>query len=230
MRLLIEPMPKFVVDFGSTGAPPQPDGRLDGPAFHRNHEPIWSAVAPYLGTEGGDVLELGSGTGQHATEFAGRTPKLTWWPSDVNPAHLSSIAAWRAHAGLANLRAPQRIDLGDPRWTWSGDGRLTAILCINVLHIAPWAVSQNLFAGAGRLLNAGGWLFLYGPFMRDGVHTAPSNERFDRSLRAENPAWGVRDIRDLAALAQDAGLPLTQSVAMPANNQVLVFTRGPRQD
>jgi SAM-dependent methyltransferase len=225
-------MPKFIVDFGSPGAAPQPDGRLDSQAFHRNHEPIWSAVAPYLGTRAGDVLELGSGTGQHATAFARRAPDLTWWPSDVDPAHLASINAWRAHAGLANLRAPQRIDLGNPGWTWQADGadRLTAMLCINVLHIAPWAVAQNLLAGAGRLLSAGGWLFIYGPFTRDGAHTAPSNQRFDRSLRAENPDWGVRDIRDLEALAGGAGLALTQTVPTPANNQVLVFTRGPRKD
>lgn len=225
-------MPKFVVDFGSPGAAPQPDGRLDSPAFHRNHEPIWSAVAPYLARQAGDLLEVGSGTGQHAVEFARHAPNLIWWPSDVDPAHLASIAAWRAHAGLANLRAPQRIDLGNPGWTWQGDGadRLTAMLCINVLHIAPWAVAQNLFAGAGRLLHAGGRLFIYGPFMRDGAHTAPSNQRFDQSLRAENPDWGVRDIRDLEALARDAGLALSQTVPMPANNQVLVFTRGPRKD
>jgi len=225
-------MPKFIIDFGSLNAPQQTDGRLDSAAFHRNHEPIWSAVNPYLETQAGDVLEFGSGTGQHATEFARRAPDLTWWPSDVDPALLASIAAWRAHAGLANLRAPQRIDLRDSDWTWQGDGadRLTAMLCINVVHIAPWVVAQNLFAGAGRLLNAGGQLFLYGPFMRDGVHTAPGNERFDQSLRAENPDWGVRDIRDLEALAQGAGLALTQTVPMPANNQVLVFTRGPRED
>jgi SAM-dependent methyltransferase len=223
-------MPKFVVDFGSIAQPPQTDGRLDGPAFHRNHEAIWSAIAPNLVGQTGDILELGSGTGQHATAFAGRAPDLAWWPSDVNPAHLASIAAWRAHAGLANLRAPQRIDLGDPDWTWTGAGGLTAILCINVLHIAPWSVSQNLFAGAGRLLKAGGWLFLYGPFMRDGVHAAPSNERFDQSLKAENPSWGVRDIRDLESLGRDAGLALSRTVPMPANNHVLVFTRGPRKD
>lgn len=225
-------MPKFVVDFGSAGAPPQADGRLDAPAFHRNHEPIWSAVAPYLEGQRGDVLEVGSGTGQHAVAFASRASHLTWWPSDINPDHLASIAAWRAHAGLANLRAPQRIDLNDPSWTWTGDGadRLAAILSINVLHIAPWAVSRNLISGAGRLLHSGGWLFIYGPFMRDGTHTAPSNERFDQSLRAENPDWGVRDIRDLAALAAEAGLSLSQIVPMPANNHVLVFTRAVRQD
>lgn len=227
-------MPKFVVDFGSIGQPPQADGRLDGPAFHRNHAAIWSAIVPYLGTQEGDVLEVGSGTGQHACEFARRAPQLTWWPSDIQPAHLASIAAWRRQAGLANLRAPQAIDLGDPAWSWQGDGgtggKLAAILCINVLHISPWRVAQNLFAGAGRQLRPGGYLFIYGPFKRDGAHTAPSNERFDATLRAENPDWGVRDIGDLSALAQKAGLSLSETAAMPANNLVLVFARAQRQD
>jgi SAM-dependent methyltransferase len=227
-------MPKFVVDFGSLGRPPQPDGRLDGPAFRRNHDAIWSAIVPFLGTLSGDVLEVGSGTGQHAAEFARRAPRLTWWPSDILPAHLASIAAWREHAGLGNLRVPQAIDLNDPGWTWQGEygasGELAAILCINVLHISPWRVAQNLFAGAGRLLRPGGYLFIYGPFMRDGVHTAPSNERFDATLRAENPEWGVRDIRDLSALARAAGLNLAETVAMPADNLVLVFARAQRQN
>ena len=222
-------MPKFVIDFGSLGQPPQADGRLDGPAFHRNHDAIWSALVPYLGTQQGDVLEVGSGTGQHAAEFARRSPQLTWWPSDILPAHLTSIAAWRQQAGLANLRAPQAIDLNDPDWNWRGDAgggsQLAAILCINVLHISTWRVSQNLMAGAGRLLRPGGRLFLYGPFKRDGIHTAPSNEHFDLTLRAENPGWGVRDISDLEKLALAAGLTLAETVPMPANNLVLVFAR-----
>jgi SAM-dependent methyltransferase len=220
-------MPKFVIDFGSLGQPPQADGRLDGPAFHRNHDAIWSALVPYLGTQQGDVLEVGSGTGQHATEFARRSPQLTWWPSDRLPTHLASIAAWRQQAGLANLRAPQAIDLSDAEWSWRGDtgsaDQLTAILCINVLHISPWRVSQNLMAGAGRLLRPHGCLFIYGPFKRDGMHTAPSNERFDATLRAENPDWGVRDVSDLAELASTSGLTLADTVPMPANNLVLVF-------
>jgi SAM-dependent methyltransferase len=223
------PMPKFVVEYGKTGAPPAPDGRLDGPAFHRNHNAIWSAMAGFLSAQKGDVLELGSGTGQHISEFARRAPDLTWWPSDIYPRHLDSIAAWRRHAALANLRAPQRIDLTDPAWSWAMDGQaggaLTAMLCINVLHIAPWRVAQNLIAGAGRLLRGGGRLFAYGPFMRDGTHTAPSNAAFDASLRAENPAWGVRDLADLNALAQAAGLTLAETVPMPANNLVLAFAR-----
>lgn len=226
-------MPKFVVEYGKTGtAPPTGDGRLDGPAFHRNHDAIWSAIVPFLGTQSGDVLEVGSGTGQHATEFARRSPQLAFWPSDIFDSHLTSIAAWRKLARLENLRPPQRIDLTDPDWTWQGDdgNGLAAILCINVLHVSPWRVSQNLFAGAGRLLRPDGYLFIYGPFKRDGAHTAPSNERFDATLKAENPDWGVRDIRDLSALAQSAGLTLAETLAMPANNLVLVFARAQRQN
>jgi hypothetical protein len=214
-------MIKFVVDFAKTGTPPAPDGRLDAPAFHRNHEAIWSAIAGFLGGQAGDVLEIGSGTGQHAVTFARRTPELIWWPSDIFPSHLGSIEAWRQHEGLANLRAPQRISLTDPAWTWQAGEKsgppLAAMLCINVLHISPWQVSQNLFTGAG-------------PFMRDGEHTAPSNAAFDATLRAENPEWGVRDIRDLSALADKAGLSLTEIAPMPANNLVLAFTRALRHN
>jgi SAM-dependent methyltransferase len=226
-------MAKFVVEYGKDSEPPAADGRLDGPAFHRNHEPIWSAIAAFLEPQNGDVLELGSGTGQHVTEFARRAPRLTWWPSDIYDSHLKSITAWRQHEGLANLRAPQRIDLSIRDWNWRADedvGRpLAAILCINVLHISPWRVSQNLFSGAGRLLRSDGRLFVYGPFMRDGAHTAPSNAAFDASLQAKNPEWGVRDIRDLRALADDAGLSLTEITPMPANNLVLAFARALRQ-
>ncbi len=222
-------MVKFVVDFAKTGTPPAPDGRLDAPAFHRNHEAIWSAIAEFLTRQAGDILEIGSGTGQHAVTFARRTPRLTWWPSDIFPSHVGSIEAWRQHEGLANIRAPQRIDLTDPAWTWQAEEKsgqlLAAMLCINVLHISPWRVSQNLFTGAGRLLRADGRLFVYGPFMRNGEHTAASNAAFDATLRAENPEWGVRDIHDLSALAEKAGLSLAEIAPMPANNLVLAFTR-----
>ncbi|MGH6727670.1 MAG: DUF938 domain-containing protein, partial [Pseudolabrys sp.] len=181
-------MSKFVVEFGNAGKPPEPDGRLDGPAFHRNHDAIWSAMAGFLGKHTGDVLEIGSGTGQHAVAFAERSPHLAWWPSDIYPSHLASIEAWRSHAGLSNLRAPQRIDLTEADWAAEvqgpSAGAHAAVLCINVLHIAPWPVAENLLAGAARLLRPGGRLFVYGPFMRDGAHTAPSNAEFDASLRA----------------------------------------------
>jgi len=227
-------MPKFIADYGSASVPREPDGRLYGPAFERNHAAIWSAMAEFMSAQTGNALEVGSGTGQHVTEFARRSPHITWWPSDIVPAHLTSIAAWRAQAGLKNLRAPQRIDLGAPDWTWQSEtgegGALTAIVCNNVLHIANWGVAQNLIAGAGRLLKNDGRLFIYGPFMRDGAHTAPSNAAFDASLQAENPDWGVRDVRDLNALAEAAGLSPAEITPMPANNLVLAFARGVRQN
>jgi SAM-dependent methyltransferase len=222
-------MAEFVIDFGESGPAPRTDGRLDAAAFHRNHAPIWSALAPFLADQTGDVLEVGSGTGQHAVAFARNTPALTWWPSDLSPTHLASIAAWQAHAALPNLRVPLRIDLGDPQWD-AGDAKppasLAAIVCINVLHISPWRVSQNLLAGAGRLLRPDGRLFVYGPFKRNGAHTAPSNAAFDASLRAQDPAWGVRDTMDIATLAEQNGLRLEQMTPMPANNFTLVFGRG----
>lgn len=227
-------MAKLVVDFARAGAPLAPDERLDAPAFHRNHEPIWSAIADFLGKQTGDVLEVGSGTGQHAVTFARRSPHLNWWPSDIRASHLDSVTAWTRHDGPANLHAPQHVDLTISDWTWregENAGRpLTAILCINVLHISPWRVSQNLFSGAGRLLHPDGRLFIYGPFMRDGTHTAPSNAAFDVTLRAENPEWGVRDLRDLRVLASGAGLSLIEVTPMPANNLVLAFGRALRQN
>lgn len=222
-------MAQFVREYGKTTEPPQPDGRLDAPAFHRNQEAIWSAIGGFLATQRGDLLEIGSGTGQHAVAFAPRAPAITWWPSDIYDSHLKSIAAWRTYSGIANLRPPQHINLSNPDWNWSDDaGRnapLAAMLCINVLHISPWDVSKNLFAGAGRFLRKHGLLFVYGPFRRNGGHTSPSNAAFDASLRAENPEWGVRDVSDLNGLAKSAGLTEAEISPMPANNLVLAFAR-----
>ncbi len=217
-------MPEFVVEF-SRGE--EPDDRLRGPAFERNHAPIWSVIAPFLRERRGDVFELGSGTGQHVVAYAGRSPAVTWWPSDIHPRHLASIAAWRTHAGLANVQAPMRIDLLDAAWdaTLPIPDPLLAMLCVNVLHISPWAVTENLLAGAGRRLAPDGRLFVYGPFRRDGAHTAPSNAAFDASLRAQDPAWGVRDTADIAAAAERCGLRLAEMAPMPANNFVLVIAR-----
>jgi hypothetical protein len=175
-------------------------------------------------------VEAGSGTGQHVVDFAGHIPEVTWWPSDLNEQHLKSISAWRAHAGLANIRPSLRIDLSEPEWcsemhNGSGPANLLAVFCANVVHIAPWRVAEGLFAGAGRYLQSGGRLFLYGPFKRGGKHTAPSNAAFDKSLRDQNGEWGVRDIDDLQKLAANAGLKLVEIVEMPANNLTLVFER-----
>lgn len=220
-------MARFVVEFGKDGTPPAEEGRLDAPAFHRNAEPLWQVLSTRLPAEGA-LLEIGSGTGQHAALYAPRVPHLTWYPSDIYESHLASIAAWRQHAGAANLQPPQRVDLTDVDWNWSPGGPLAGMLCVNVLHISPWRVSENLFAGAGRFLPSGGKLFVYGPFMRDGAHTAPSNAAFDASLRAQNSEWGVRDIRDLDRLAVANGLAPAEIVEMPANNFVLVFARAHR--
>ncbi len=223
-------MAEYVVEFGKDGRPVSPDGRLDAPAFHRNHQAIWAVLQPFLAGKSGDVVEAGSGTGQHVVDFARRSPEIIWWPSDLNEQHLKSIAAWRAHAGLANIRSPLRIDLSDPMWCsqmhdGSGPGELLAVFCANVIHIAPWRVAEGLFAGAGRYLRADARLFLYGPFKRDGEHTAVSNAAFDASLRDRNPEWGVRDIVDLEKLAAGAGLVLIDIAEMPANNLILMFAR-----
>lgn len=222
-------MPEFVVDFGAIGRP-RPDGRLDAPAFHSNCEPIWSVLGQFLHGRFGDVLEVGSGTGQHAAAFAARTPGIVWWPSDYHAAHLASIAAWQRYAKLSNLRPPMRLDLADPGWEMRhaerpAPGKLLAILCANVLHIAPWSVAEGLSAGAARYLQADGRLFVYGPFMRAGAHTAPSNAAFDASLHAENAEWGVRDVEDVRALAASNNLALAEVVDMPANNLILIFER-----
>jgi hypothetical protein len=221
---------EFVVEFGRDGRPVEPDGRLDAAAFHRNHQPIWQVLQRFLLGQAGDVVEVGSGTGQHVVYFAGQTPDVIWWPSDLNAQHLKSIEAWRAHSGLANVRPPLRIDLSDPAWCpamhdGSGPGPLLALFCANVIHIAPWRVAEGLFEGAGRYLAPGGRLFLYGPFKRDGKHSAISNAVFDTSLREKDPEWGVRDVADVQKLAADAGLSLAETAAMPANNLILVFER-----
>jgi hypothetical protein len=221
---------EYVVEFGKDGRPVSPDGRLDAPAFHRNHRAIWAVLQPFLAGKSGDVIEAGSGTGQHVVDFAGRSPEITWWPSDLNEQHLKSISAWRAHAGLSNIRPALRIDLSDSAWCpqmhdGSGPGELLAVFCANVIHIAPWRVAEGLFAGAGRYLRVDGRLFLYGPFKRDGRHTAVSNAVFDSSLRDRNSEWGVRDIADLEGLAENAGLALVDVAEMPANNLTLVFER-----
>ena len=220
-------MAEFVVEFGRDEPPPA-DGRLDAAAFHRNHRPIWSVLATFLAGKSGDVLEVGSGTGQHVVEFARQSPGITWWPSDYNERHLQSIEAWRRHSKLPNIRPPLRIDLLNPDWRLPPDdsrtaGGLLAIHCANVIHIAPWQTALNLLAGASRQLRPDGRLFLYGPFMREGRHTAPSDAEFDASLRASNPDWGVRDIADLRAVADRVGLRIAEIAEMPANNLTLVF-------
>ena len=223
-------MAHHVTEFGRDGRPAEPDGRLDAPAFHRNHQPIWAVLGKFLAGQTGDVLEAGSGTGQHVVFFAGQNPDITWWPSDLSAAHLKSIAAWRAAAGLPNVRPPQRIDLSDPAWSVAASdgrapGKLLAVFCANVIHISPWRVAERLVAGAARHLREDGRLFLYGPFKRDGRHTAISNAVFDTSLRSQDPEWGVRDVGDVTSLAEGVGFRLVETFEMPANNLILMLGR-----
>lgn len=209
---------------------PESDGRRDAPAFHRNHEPIWSVIGPWLAAQTGNVLEAGSGTGQHVVAFARKSPHLVWWPSDNGDAQIRSIEAWRVHSGLPNIQAARRIDLSAPDWGLDTQDSaalhgLTAIFCANVVHIAPWKVAEGLLGHAAGRLKGDGRLYMYGPFMRDGKHTAPSNAAFDASLRAQDPQWGVRDITDIDKLGSASGLRLAEILPMPANNFILMFER-----
>ena len=189
------------------------------PAALRNREPIREVLARCL-PEAGIVLTIAEGTGEHAVHFARSFPALTWQPSDVDADALASIAAWREDAALSNLATPIRLDVTSQRWPVE---RADAITCINMVHIAPWEATLGLFAGAARTLPPGALLYLYGPYRFDGSFTAPSNEAFDASLRARDPRWGVRDVRDLEAAA--SGFALLEVVDMPANNHSLVFRK-----
>jgi len=206
------------------------DRCLDAPAFHRNHGAISSVLLRLLGDRTGDVIEIGSGTGQHLVAFAAALPNLTWWPSDPAPSHRASIDAWGAQCGLANVRRPINLDAAASDWKLGEVGRppsqeIDAVLVINVLHIAPWAVSLGVMRGAARYLKSDGMLIVYGPFAKDGVHRAPSNAAFDAHLRQQNDQWGVRDSADLDAAATMNGLKLAEMIDMPANNTTLVFDR-----
>lgn len=205
------------------------DAKLDAPAYHRNVEPILEVLRGMLDTVAGDILEVGSGTGQHATAFARALPNARWWPTDPDVRHRSSIDAWRSAEGTDNLQAPVDLDAARGDWELGVPGRppaeLIALVSLNVTHISPWSVTEGLIAGAGRHLSEAGRLFLYGPYSRDGVHVSDSNIAFDASLKARDPAWGIRDVADIERLAADNRLRLERIVTMPANNFSLVFRR-----
>jgi SAM-dependent methyltransferase len=192
---------------------------LHAAAAERNRAPILEVLGRVLPATG-LVVEIASGTGQHAVFFARALPALRWQPSDPSPAHLESIRAWTAASEVDNVAAPLALDV--ERLPWPVE-RADVVLNINMIHIAPWSAAEALFAGASRLLPPGGVLFLYGPFKRDGQHTAESNQRFDDRLRGEDPRWGVRDLADVQALATSAGFQPPEIIAMPANNLSLVF-------
>jgi hypothetical protein len=194
--------------------------RRSAPAALRNREPIAEVLRDWL-PETGVVLEIASGTGEHAVYFAERFPALDWQPSDVHRDALTSVEAWRQSARLPNVRAPIALDAASPDWPVS---RADAILSINMVHISPWASALGLLDGAARLLPAGAPLILYGPWLADDVPAAPSNLAFDSDLKRRDPEWGLRRVEDFAAAAQERGLRLIETRAMPANNMMLHLT------
>jgi uncharacterized protein DUF938 len=199
----------------------EPDPRLCYPATARNRDAILSVLRDVL-PERGRVLEIASGSGEHSAYFAPHFPSLTWQPTDLDPGVLPSIAGHAAASGAANIAPPMVLDVTVRPWPV---GDAAAILAANMIHIAPWAVCEALIAGAAEILTTDGILFLYGPYRRDGAHTAPSNERFDVSLRSRNADWGVRDLEAVSDAAAAQGLTLHAVHDMPSNNLSVIFRR-----
>jgi hypothetical protein len=197
------------------------DNRLHFPSAARNRQPILDVLRRHLPARG-LVLEVASGSGEHVVHFARSCPGLAFQPSDPDPAHRASIDAWTAALGLANVRPAHHLDVTAEPWPIAA---ADAVVCINMIHIAPWAAAEGLMRGAGRVLPAGGVLYLYGPYVRGGRHTAASNAAFDASLRTQNPEWGVRDLEAVADLAVAQGFAAPIVVEMPANNLSLVLRK-----
>jgi len=195
--------------------------RRSAPAALRNREPIAEVLDDWLPAQG-LVLEIASGTGEHAAYFAERFPALEWQPTDVHPDALGSIAAWRESVELPNLKAPLQLDASSPNWPVD---RADAVLSINMVHISPWTSALGLIDGAARLLQAGAPLILYGPWLKDDIITAPSNEAFDADLRRRDSEWGLRRVEEFAAAADARGFDLDEVRRMPANNLMLLFRR-----
>ncbi len=203
--------------------------RRFSPSAARNRDAIRGVFLEHM-PDLGQILELGSGTGEHAIHIASAAPGIRWLPGDPDPESRESIAGWIRHSGLTNVADPHSLDAAASDWTEqvdrSNQGPITGMISINVIHITPFAVSEGLLRGAGELLAEGGRLMLYGPFSRGGAHTAPSNARFDATLRARDRRWGVRDLEnELFPLAREASLALARVVDMPANNYAVLFER-----
>jgi len=201
---------------------PADDSRRSAPAALRNREPIADVLSEWLPATG-TVLEIASGTGEHAVHFAKAFPGLEWQPSDIHADAISSIASWRKEAALPNLRAPLALDAASADWPVE---RADAVLSINMVHISPWSSALGLLDGASRLLPAGGSLVLYGPWLADDVETAAGNLAFDADLKRRDPAWGLRRVESFAIEARDRGFDLRDCRAMPANNMMLLFRAG----
>ena len=201
------------------------DGRLFSPSVGRNKDVIRDAFCAAMPRQG-DVLEIASGTGEHAVHIAAALPEITWWPSDPDEASRHSVAAWKKFSQVPNVEAPLSIDASQNEWPVDPALRFVGVASMNMIHIAPIEAMRGLLSGAGRLLTEEGRLFLYGPFMRAGAHTAPSNADFDASLKSRDSRWGMRDLdREVAPYAQEQGLRLDRVIDMPANNLAVTFAR-----
>ena len=193
--------------------------KLSFPSADRNKDPILEVLARVLPANA-SVLEIASGSGQHAVHFAGQLPGVTWQPSDVDPERRASVRIWREESGLGNILDPVAVDVTEPEWNV---GTFDAVFNSNLIHISPWECCLGLLAGARRHLRPGGLLIIYGPFKIGGGHTAPSNRAFDEDLRSRNPRWGVRDLEAVEEAAD--GFDLEERIEMPANNLTLVFRK-----
>jgi len=199
--------------------------RRDAPATQRNRDPILEVLARWL-TDPARVLEIASGTGQHAIYFARLLSHVFWQPSDADPDALASIESWISDEGSPNVANPIELDASAAIWPVDASAdRFDAIFNANMIHISPWHVAEGLFAGAGRLLRDAGIVFLYGPFFENGQDAAPSNVAFDEDLRRRNPEWGIRDLEAIEELARRAGLILVEKNDLPANNKLIVFRK-----
>ena len=194
------------------------------PATERNREPILKILSEIL-PSGSKILEVASGTGEHAVYFASKLPSCHWIPSDVSSESRSSITAWKNDRALDNLSLPLSIDVTQDNWQQQVKTEIDGIVNINMIHIAPWQACLGLMEGAEQILPPSGILYLYGPYKREGKHTAVSNANFDRSLRDRNPQWGVRDLEQVIEAAANANLKLQQVIEMPANNLSVIFSR-----
>lgn len=202
------------------------DARLNAPATERNRGVILELLEGCLRRDG-VLLEVASGTGEHAAHMAPRLKPLYWQPTDIDDRHLASIDAWAHHAGSENLLPARRFNVLEDDWHFPDlPARISTVAAINLIHIAPWPVAEALIKGAGATLEAGDILFMYGPYKQEGAHTAPSNAAFDLSLKRQNPDWGVRDMEAVKDLANKAGFTDLDVVGMPANNFSLIFTKG----
>lgn len=200
------------------------DNRMMSPSVARNKGPILDVLRPHL-SSGARVLEIASGTGEHGAHIMANVEGLIWQPSDLSPEARRSVSAWADYSGNSQFKAPVALDASQDQWPLEEGVMFDAILCINMIHIAPIEAAKGVIRGAERILKAGGILYFYGPFKRQGEHTAPSNEAFDQSLKSRDPAWGIRDLEEMETLGEASGLSLESLTQMPANNMSLVFRR-----